>query len=56
MSFMSSGFSYASQHPGAPSFAEAGDARVSISLNGHDYETPSEQTFRYVPSSSCSVQ
>ena len=43
-----------------PSFADAGDARVALSLNGHEYDPASaEQVFRYTAPASmlpCTVQ
>ena len=42
-----------------PSFADAGDARVTLSLNGQDYEPGTEVVFRYAASSmlgACTLQ
>ena len=42
----------------APSFADAGDARVTLSLNGQDYELATETLFKYQQTSwlPCGVQ
>jgi hypothetical protein len=40
----------------APSFAEEGDAKVSLSLNGQEYEHGTELVFTYHPAAvSCVV-
>ena len=40
----------------APSFAEAGDAKVQLSLNGQEYEPATEILFTYTSSSPCVLQ
>ena len=41
----------------APSFAEAGDAKVMLSLNGQEYEEATASIFTYqAPSLSCVLQ
>ena len=40
----------------APSFAEAGDAKVSLALNGQEYEPSTELLLRYQAATSCVLQ
>ena len=41
----------------APAFADAGDAKVTLSLNGQEHEQATELLFRYQsPSVPCTLQ